>query len=134
MELISYVSVKGANAAFELYKDVFGAEIVGDVTTLDMIDGFTDLKHKGLVGHMTIQIGTSRFFIKDYLEDYPHVEGDHIQFVANFETEAELKSAFAKLSKDGTIIHELQEVFWGALFGSVKDEFGITWQIYTGHK
>lgn len=134
MELISFVTVKGALKAITLYQEVFGAEIVGETTMLQSIKGFEDKKFDGMVGHMTVKIGTSTFFMNDFQESNPVTYGNQIQFVVNFETETSLKTAFSKLKKEGQVISELQEVFWGALFGTVKDKFGITWQIYAGHK
>ena len=60
--------------------------------------------------------------------------GDRIQMVLDMETEENLKTSFTKLAKEGKVVMELQEVFWGALFGTVKDKFGVTWQMYFGHK
>ena len=131
-ELIAFVTVKNALQAIEFYKDIFSAEIAQEITMLEDVPGME--KHTGKVGHATLKIGESKFFINDHLDEYPLEQGDFIQFVLDLETEDKLRTAFDQLKVDGEVVQELQEVFWGALFGSVKDKFGITWQIHYGHK
>lgn len=134
MEIITFITVKGALEAREFYKEVFGAKQVGEITFLTQFDEFKDEKYKDMVGHMTLEIGKSRIFVNDEIEEQPMTKGEIVQLVVNFETEEALKKAFHLMAEEGEIISELQEVFWGALFGTVKDKYGIYWQIYYGHK
>lgn len=46
------------------------------------------------------------------------------------DTREETKQLFGKLSAGGKIEVELQEMFWGAYFGSCKDKFGVQWMFY----
>jgi PhnB protein len=131
-EIITFITVDNCVEAIEFYKEVFHAFVVGEMTMLENIPGMEE--HKGKVGHSTIQIGESRFFMNDALEEFPMTVGERIQLVLDMETEDELRTAFEKLVKEGELIVELQEVHWGALFGTVKDKFGVTWQLYYGHK
>lgn len=131
-ELIAFVTVDNCLEAIEFYKDVFGATLQNEITMLEDIPGME--KYKGKVGHATLQIGSSRFFINDSLVDYPIERGDQVQLVLDIESEEKLRIAFEKLVNGGKVVQELQEVHWGALFGAVKDKYGITWQIYYGHK
>lgn len=131
-ELIAFVTVDNCLEAIEYYKDVFGAKLQNGMTMLEDIPGME--KHIGKVGHATLEIGSSRIFINDSLVDYPITIGDNIQLVLDMDTEENLKNAYKKLMNGGKVTQELQEVHWGALFGVVKDKFGVTWQIYYGHK
>lgn len=131
-KLIPFVTVENALEAIEFYKDVFGASVNGDITMLENVPGME--KHKGKVGHCSLLVKDTVIFVNDYLEEYPLAPGDRIQLVLELENEEELRNAFSKLAKKGQVTQELHEVFWGALFGGVKDEFGVTWQIYYGHK
>ena len=36
---------------------------------------------------------------------------------------------FDKLSRNGEVIMEPKEMFWGALFGIVRDPYGVKWMI-----
>jgi PhnB protein len=131
-KLIPFLYVDQALEAIDFYKEVFDAKQVGEMTMLENIPGMERFKNK--VGHCTLQIDGDSFFVADTLGDYPLKKGQSIQLVIDLGTEERLRSAFTKLSQEGQIKQELHEVFWGALFGSVEDKFGVTWQIYYGHK
>ncbi len=131
-EIITFLTVENCLEAIDFYKDVFEAKVIGEMTMLESIPGFEE--YKGKVGHSTIQIGESRIFMNDALDEFPMTIGERVQLVLDMETEQKLRNAFEKLVNGGEVVTELQEVHWGALFGTVKDKFGITWQIYFGHK
>ena len=133
-EIISFVTVKNCLDAIDYYKEVFGAELVGEMTMMNDIKGFESMEYKGMVGHATLLIGKTTIFMCDSLNDHVLEKGNNIQFVLNLENEESLKSKFKKISDEGKVIEDLHEVFWGALFGTVKDKFGIYWQLYYGHK
>jgi len=133
-KLIPFITIDNAASAIEFYKEVFNAEVLGEITMLSNVPGVDQSKYQGKIGHCSLKISDSTIFINDSIEEYPLTPGDRIQLVLELESEETLKKAFEKLAKQGKIIEELQEVFWGALFGTVKDQYGVTWQIYYGHK
>lgn len=51
----------------------------------------------------------------------------HIQIEPKSKQEAD--RIFKELSKDGNITMPLQDMFWGAYFGSCVDKFGINWMV-----
>lgn len=132
--IIPFVSINNALEAIDYYKNVLQAEMNQEITMLSDIPGFEANEFKNKVGHSTLIIQGSTLFLNDLLESSPLPQGDNIQFVLNYETEAELRKTFNAIAVDGEIKADLQEVHWGALFGTVKDKFGITWQMYWGHK
>lgn len=131
-KLIPFLTVRNALEAIELYKEVFNAKIQGDITMLENIPGME--KHKNKVGHCSLKISESVIFVNDFIEEYPLEQGEHVQLVLDLESEEFLRTSFAKLAEEGKIVEELQEVFWGSLFGTVKDKYNITWQLYYGRK
>ena len=133
-EIIPFLTVKNCLEAIDYYIDVFDAKLDGEITMMNNIRGYEDEKYKDLVGHATLLIGKSKIFMNDYLEENKHKEGNNTQFVLNFYNEEELRSKFNRIAKDGNLVWDLEEVFWGALFGTVKDKYGIYWQLYYGHK
>ena len=36
---------------------------------------------------------------------------------------------FAALAEGGKVTMELQDMFWGAYFGSLTDKFGVQWMV-----
>lgn len=55
--------------------------------------------------------------------------GNNMHISVEPETREEAKRIFDALSKDGNISMPLQDMFWGAYFGSLTDKYGINWMI-----
>ena len=72
--------------------------------------------------------------------DAPESMGFSVKFGNNCyinlepDTKSELKKLFDALSQDGIIEMPLEEMFWGALFGSCKDKFGVNWMFNCSEK
>jgi PhnB protein len=56
-------------------------------------------------------------------------QGNNMHIQLEPETREEADRIFASLSEGGTISMPLQDMFWGAYFGSFTDKFGINWMI-----
>jgi PhnB protein len=56
-------------------------------------------------------------------------QGNNMHISLEPDSRAEAKRLFDALSKGGKIDMPLQEMFWGAYFGSFSDAFGINWMI-----
>ncbi len=57
----------------------------------------------------------------------PFVPGTNFALSIATETSEEQAVFFALLGDGGTVTMPLQDTFWGARFGMLKDKFGITW-------
>jgi predicted 3-demethylubiquinone-9 3-methyltransferase (glyoxalase superfamily) len=57
-----------------------------------------------------------------------------ISFTIVCETENEVHQYWNELIKNGIILMELNEYPWSKKYGWVRDQFGVTWQIYLGEK
>lgn len=55
-----------------------------------------------------------------------------ISFMVLCETEEEVQKYWENLSQGGIILMELGEYSWSKKYGWVRDQFGVTWQIYLG--
>lgn len=132
--VIPFVTIKNCLEAIDFYKEVFNASVSGEITMLNQIEGYKDKKFDNMVGHATLVIGETTLFLGDDIKDGSVKQGNNIQFVLNLEDEESLRSKFYKIAEQGELIEDLHEVFWGALFGTVKDKYGIYWQLYYGHK
>jgi len=56
-------------------------------------------------------------------------QGNNMHISIEPESRAEAKRIFDALSAGGTISMPLQDMFWGAYFGSFTDKYGINWMI-----
>ena len=59
----------------------------------------------------------------------PLVIGNNFSISIEATGRGQCDELFAKLSNSGSVIMPLQEMFWGAYFGSCTDRFGINWMV-----
>lgn len=84
---------------------------------------------KHLVMHANLKIAGSTVMFSDVFPGMPYVEGNNINLTLMDTDVDKIKSWFNKLKEGGTVTMELQETFWSKCYGSLKDKFGIYWQL-----
>ena len=57
-----------------------------------------------------------------------------ISFMVLCESEEEVQKYWENLSKNGVVLMELGTYPWSKKYGWVRDQFGVTWQVYLGEK
>lgn len=123
--------------AFEFYRSVFGGEFVGGIHRMGDVpatDGGPQLSEedKSLVMHVELVItGGHHLMGTDAPESmgFTLTEGNNVHLNLEPDTKEEADRLFALLSAGGTVTMPLQQMFWGAYFGSCTDRFGINWMI-----
>jgi PhnB protein len=121
--------------AFLFYKSVFGGEFIGGVGRFSDIpeqEGMPPMNEndKNLIMHIELPLLGGHILMGT---DAPESMGFSIQMGNNSfinlepDTKEETESLFNALSKEGTITMPLQEMFWGAYFGTCTDKFGVHW-------
>ncbi len=123
--------------AFLFYRSVFGGEFNGPIHRLSDAPSFPGqpplaAEDRDLVMHIELTIlgghvlmGTDAppsmgFTVKPGNNVYLNLEPD---------TRAEAERLFNGLSSGGQVEMPLQDMFWGAYFGSFSDRFGIRWMV-----
>lgn len=129
--------------AFNFYKSVFGGEFGGDgiarFSDIPAVDGMPkmDDDDKHLVMHIELPITGGHVLMGT---DAPETMGFHVNFGNNVhlnlepDTRAETKKLFEALSAGGKVTMELQDMFWGAYYGSCTDKFGVQWMFNCNEK
>lgn len=128
-----YLNFNGnAEEAFTFYKSVFGGEF-------SYLQRFKDVPEAGKVSqqdqekimHISLPIGENVLMASDALESFGQKveQGSNIYITIHPDSEEEAKRIFTELSAGGKTEMELQEMFWGDLFGSFSDKYGINWMI-----
>jgi PhnB protein len=84
---------------------------------------------KNLVMHTRLQIDGSNVMFSDVFPGMHFVAGNNISLAIVNKDEEKIRSYFHKLKEGGTVSMELQETFWSKCYGSLKDKFGIEWQL-----
>jgi PhnB protein len=120
--------------AFDFYRSVFGGDApriarFSDIPPADDMPPFPEAD-KNLIMHIELPITGGHILMGT---DAPECMGFKVNFGNNVhinlepDTKEETKRLFDALSAGGKITQELQDMFWGAYFGSCTDKFGVQW-------
>lgn len=133
MSVNIYLNFNGnCREAVELYADAFNVE-KQKIMTFGEAPQSPDFpvpeSAKDLILHTFLIISGSKIMFSDTMPGMPFVLGNNISITILSKNKDEITSAFDKLKIDGTVNMELQKTFWSDCYGSVKDKFGIEWQL-----
>ncbi|HEY0896631.1 MAG TPA: VOC family protein [Sphingobacteriaceae bacterium] len=121
--------------AFNFYRSVFGGDFSAPVARFGDIppqEGTPPLAEsdKDLVMHVALPIlGGHVLMGTDAPESmgFKVNPGNNVYINLEPDTREETRRLFNALSEGGTISMDLQDMFWGAYYGSCTDRFGIQW-------
>lgn len=132
----TYLNFAGnASEAFEFYREVFGGTYLGEPMRMgDMPSDpngpqLTDAERK-MIMHAALEIlGGHVLMATDMLESMGHrlVVGNNTTINLEPDTREETERLYAALSEGSTECAPLSEMFWGAIWGSCLDRFGVRW-------
>lgn len=127
---------RSTEEAFNFYKSVFESEFsrggiarFGDMPPMEGTPALPE-EDKNLVMHIELPIvGGHVLMGTDAPESmgFKVTAGNNVYINLEPDTKAETKKLFDALSAGGTVEMELQDMFWGAYYGSCKDKFGVQW-------
>lgn len=139
----TYLNFPGnTEEAFLFYKSVFGGEFSGGVQRFGDFpapEGAPVLSaaDKKLILHIELPILGGHVLMAT---DAPESMGFTVQFGNNSyimlepDSRVETERLFRALSAGGLVTQELQDMFWGAYYGSCTDRFGVHWMINFSEK
>jgi PhnB protein len=127
---------RNTEEAFNFYKGVFGGEFsrggiarFKDIPADDAMPPLAEAD-KELVMHIELPILGGHLLMGT---DAPESMGFNVKYGNNIsinlepDSKEETKRLFMALSQGGKITMELQDMFWGAYFGSCNDKYGVQW-------
>lgn len=129
--------------AFNFYKSVFGGEFcrggIARFKDIPVQEGAPPMaeENKNLVMHVELEVTGGHVIMG---ADAPESMGFKVNFGSNMhinlepDTREETRKLFNALSAGGKITMELQDMFWGAYFGSCTDKFGVQWMFNCENK
>lgn len=128
---------RNTEEAFQFYKSIFGGEFIGPIHRFgDMPPnpGQPPMSEadKKLIMHVELAVTGGHILMGT---DAPESMGFKVNVGNNVylnlepDTRAEAERLFQALSQGGLVEMPLQDMFWGAYFGSCKDKFGVQWMV-----
>jgi len=118
--------------AMEFYKSCFGGKLelmaYGDAPEGNQCPGGDIESAKDKIMHGCLTEGTFTLMASDNPMGAP-VRGDNVHLSVECETMPEIRKLFESLGDSGEILMPLEDTFWGAHFGMLKDRFGIHWML-----
>jgi PhnB protein len=126
---------RNTEEAFNFYKSVFGTEFDGGIQRMSDVppqEGQPPLaeEDKNLVMHVALPILAGHVLMGTDAPESMNFKvrpGNNVYINLEPDTRAETDELFKALSDGGKVEMPLQEMFWGAYFGSLTDKFGVQW-------
>jgi PhnB protein len=134
----TYLNFPGTTEeAFGFYRSVFGGEFNGPIRRFADIPpspGQPPLAEadRHLVMHVELPILAGHVLMgTDAPESmgFKVAPGNQVHINLEPDTRAEADRLFAGLAAGGQVEMPMQEMFWGAYFGSFTDRYGVRWMI-----
>jgi PhnB protein len=133
----TYLNFPGkTEEAFIHYKTIFNGEFTGsglrrfgDIEMPDGIPPLSDADKKLIIHAELIILGGHVLMATDSPESmgFKLETGNNMHINIEPETKEETKRLFDALSEGGQVTMPLQDMFWGAYFGTCTDKYGINW-------
>jgi PhnB protein len=116
-----------ASDAVAFYEKALDAKVVRIARYSDSPGGDLPAEHANKVMHAHLEAGGGTLLLSDAIMGPPNTHGDTICVCLQYDGKADVDRHFAALAEGGEVTEPLQDTFWGARFGLLRDRFGIHW-------
>ena len=125
-QISAYLHFNGnCREAMTFYKECLGGELtLSTVGESPMAAQMPAMKEK--IMHSVLTKDGFVLMASDMMGSEGFTKGNTISLSITGTTPEELRTYFSALSKDGNVLHELKEEFFGT-YGDLTDKFGIDW-------
>ena len=82
---------------------------------------------KDMIAHARPTKEAPILMASDAMPGMPFTQGNNFWVNINCESLPEIERLFTALGEKGKVVMPLQDMFWGAHFGMLTDQFGINW-------
>ena len=134
MKILPYILFNGnCREAVAFYAEVFGSpkKEIMSYKKMDTKYYESGIKEddKQLVMHSKLIINEANVMFSDLVPGMAFIEGNNVTLIIISDEMEEIKDVYFNLKEGGAVDRELQETFWSKAYGSMKDRFGIGWQM-----
>lgn len=125
-----YIGFNGrCREAMTFYKECLGGELeLQEVSGSPMEQFWKGAKDQIFHSSLTVN-GMPVIMGSDMVDQSGYTKGNNVALAMSCSSEEEIRSLFDKLSKGGRVLQPLKEEFWGAIFGTMEDQYGIRWML-----
>ncbi len=131
-----YLNFNGnALEAMEFYRSIFGGEFMGGVITFKDMPGGEGMNISEAdgekVAHVCLPVGNHFIMASDTLPGFgaPLQQGNNSYIYVGVDSKEEADRVFGLLAGGGEAEMPIDDVPWGAYFGSCRDKYGIYWMV-----
>ena len=129
----TYLNFMGnTEEAFDFYRKVFGTNYLTPIARMGDMPTGAELsdKERNLVMHAELSILAGHVIMgTDMLESQGHQlrYGNNVTINLELDDRTETERLFGQLAEGGSDIFNLQDMPWGAYWGTCADCFGVRW-------
>ena len=127
MKLNPYIYFEGnAEEALKFYAEVLNGEVL-DIQRYGDSPVPCDDDYKQKVMHARLLFDGNLVMVSDGPKGSSMSTEGNIQMSLDVEEHGKIDEIFNKVAQGGRVTMPLQDTFWGARFGMLKDKFGVNW-------
>jgi len=125
--IVTYLNFDGnCREAMKFYQRCLGGEL--SIMPFSEAPGDFPKEAKDRVMHARVtKEGTALLMASDTMPGSNFVQGTNFSISIDCQSAEETDRLFTAFSEKGKITMPLQDAFWGARFGMLRDQFGINW-------
>lgn len=130
MKFIPYLNFYGkGQEVLEFYKKALDGEIMDIMRYKDEATMNAPAEVGEWILHSGIIVNGQVIYVSDILNKDSQIVGNNISIMIDCDSEQQIRTYFDKLSDGAKINMPLDRTFWGAIYGSLTDKFGINWDL-----
>jgi PhnB protein len=133
MKFIQQLCFSGeAEEALEVYKRAFGCTVRSLLHYSDAVKNDWEQPNEtkeSLVYHSEIMFGEQEVRMNDMSDEVKVKLTKEVLHIVGFDTEKEVEKAFLVLCEGGEVIKPLERPPYMVIIGSVRDRFGVQWEL-----
>ena len=116
--VVAYLNVDGAIAAATFYEKAFGAQIAATYEP----DG------QGRTMHVHLYINGSSVMLSDFYPEQGLAKVEPQAFSLMLMVDRDIEARFRRAAEAGCeVVMPVQKMFWGDIYGQLRDPFGVSW-------
>jgi PhnB protein len=131
MKIAAYLSFNGnCREAMLFYQQCLGGELVFQTIGDSPLSEKMPEKMKNCILHATLKKGQMELMATDMMGVNERSTGTALSLMLECKTKEEIVTTYNLLAHGGVRCHELENTFFGAIIGDIKDQYGIQWILF----